>query len=392
MGRYTTKAIALALGTVALISFGAQADHTKKTTSKGPRMNQVSLPSKKTGSILLAAVGDILMHNTLQMDAASKPNGFENQFTRISAVLRHADVTFANLEVPIAENILLSGSVAKPPSSRYDDRIYTGYPRFNAHPSLAAAIKKSGVDVVLTANNHSLDRRSRGADRTIEALKAAKLPFTGTRHTQDLAAPWHTITKVNGAGLRGNIAWLGCTYDTNDIADPHGQVLFCFKQQAEVLATIKALAKRRDIQAVIFTPHWGREYRHAPTERQKKLARLAIEVGAAAVIGTHPHVLQPFENHTAKDGRKGFIAYSLGNFISGQVTLARRSSIVLFLELRRSKAGKFAVNGFSYLPVHTLHTTNGYFVQPAGTDKRSLATVNHILKILPKAGMIRPGD
>ncbi len=367
-------------------------------SGKKPQMTKIKLPPKKSGTILLAAVGDVLMHNTLQRDAAGKPEGFSSQFSRIAAALSHADVTFANLEVPIAANLINTGKEVAVPKSRYDGRVFTGYPQFNAHPSLAMALKKAGVDVVQTANNHSLDRRWRGIDRSIEALKAAKMPFTGTRHTKDLTAPWYTITRVSKGGQNYKIAWLACTYGTNEIVDHYGQVLFCFKQQKEVLATIAALAKRRDIHAVMFTPHWGREYRHAPTPRQKKLGRLALEAGATAVIGTHPHVLQPFENYTSADGRKGFIAYSLGNFISGQGSLARRSSVVLYLVLGRAKGAatgrgmskKLAVKGYSYLPTHVVRTTDGFFVQPAGTSKNSLASIAHIQKILPKEGMLMP--
>lgn len=366
----------------------AQADHSKKPTNKAKKMNQVVLPAKRSGHLLLAAVGDILMHNTLQRDAANQATGFDNQFSRISAVLKHADITFANLEVPTAANVVASGRLVKGPAGRYDNRVYTGYPNFNAHPSLVSSIKSAGIDVVQTANNHSLDRQWRGIDATIDTLRAAKLPFTGTRHTQDKTAPWYTITRANARGRSYNIAWLACTYGTNDIPDRHKQVLFCFKQQAEVLATITALSKRRDIHAIMFMPHWGREYRHAPTDRQKKLAKLALDAGATAVVGTHPHVLQPIERYKTKDGRNGFIAYSLGNFISGQPSLARRSSIVLFMDMAPAKGGRLTVKKFRFLPVHTLRTTNGYFVQPAGADKRSKATIDHILKILPEAAML----
>lgn len=43
-----------------------------------------------------------------------------------------------------------------------------------------------------------------------------------------------------------------------------------------------------------------------------------IEWGADLVIGNHPHVVEPYEYYEASDGRTGFIAYALGNFISFQ--------------------------------------------------------------------------
>jgi poly-gamma-glutamate synthesis protein (capsule biosynthesis protein) len=43
-----------------------------------------------------------------------------------------------------------------------------------------------------------------------------------------------------------------------------------------------------------------------------------LDAGALAVVGHHPHVLQPLEGYTTKDGRRGLIAYSLGNLVANQ--------------------------------------------------------------------------
>src|SRR5690606_19519399 len=96
---------------------------------------------------------------------------------------------------------------------------------------------------------------------------------------------------------------------------------------------IRTLAKRPDVHAILFTPHWGAEYQHTPDAKQKALAREVLDAGATAVIGTHPHVVQPIEKYTTQDGRETLIAYSLGNFISNQIGLPRLSSAILMLGL-----------------------------------------------------------
>lgn len=68
----------------------------------------------------------------------------------------------------------------------------------------------------------------------------------------------------------------------------------------------------------IVNVHWGEEYTHTPTERQRELAQKLADWGADIIIGTHPHVIQPVEYVTAADGRKVLVIYSLGNFISAQ--------------------------------------------------------------------------
>jgi poly-gamma-glutamate synthesis protein (capsule biosynthesis protein) len=61
-------------------------------------------------------------------------------------------------------------------------------------------------------------------------------------------------------------------------------------------------------------PHWGYEYQRQPSSSQKRMASDWLDAGADAIIGSHPHVIQPME--IDEDGR--FIAYSLGNAISNQ--------------------------------------------------------------------------
>jgi poly-gamma-glutamate synthesis protein (capsule biosynthesis protein) len=303
--------------------------------------------------LTLAAVGDVIMHDRLQKYAAGHKDGFYSMMQPVADIIQAADVSFANLEGPAAPGVTAAGRKIKEPKGRYDGKIYAGYPSFNYHPSIATDLKRAGFDVVLTANNHALDRRSAGADGTVKTLTAAGLPFTGSRAKGEKDRAWHTITPVASKAGNYNIAWLGCTYGTNDVPDPHKQVLNCFADRAQVLEEIAALRTRKDVHGVIFAPHWGTEYRHKPNKKQKALAYDALDAGALAVIGTHSHVVSPWEKYVTKDGRETFITYSLGNFVSNQEGLERRASIILLLGLMPDLTGEeliVAVAG--WVPLH----------------------------------------
>lgn len=316
----------------------------------------VFLPACEEGdSLTIAAVGDLLIHARLQRQALNDPEGFKSLWGEIGPLLKEADVTYANLEGPTAAGVDARGRDVTDPGKVFDDKVYTSYPMFNYHPSLLDDLMDSGVDIVSTANNHSLDRWALGADRTIDELKARNLPYTGTRARGDESAPWHAITENNGFRL----AWLACTYGTNGIPDRSDQVLLCYEDRQEVLDTIKELAADDTIDAVIVTPHWGTEYKATPNAREITLAHDMLEAGATAIIGSHPHVLQPWERYKTRDGRETFVIYSLGNFISGQRHLPRRSTLVLYLGLKRGLDGVVRVSGARYVPLHMTTFSSG---------------------------------
>lgn len=81
---------------------------------------------------------------------------------------------------------------------------------------------------------------------------------------------------------------------------------------------------RAQADLVFVSLHWGREYKHEPTEKQRILGQTALAAGADLVIGHHPHVIQGVEF-----GSKGVIAYSLGNFIFDQTEEETKQGLIL---------------------------------------------------------------
>ena len=75
--------------------------------------------------------------------------------------------------------------------------------------------------------------------------------------------------------------------------------------------SITALRERVDL--IFVSLHWGEEYQLQSNVEQQRIARALIDVGADAVIGHHPHVIQEVEEYNG-----GWIFYSLGNFIFDQ--------------------------------------------------------------------------
>lgn len=339
--------------------------------------------------ITIAAVGDVLLHGRLQRQAYDDELGAESLWSGVTDLLQRADVTYANFEGPSAPGTNKYGRAVSDPGKVFDGTVYSSYPQFNYHPSVIDDLLRSGVDVVSTANNHSLDRRGRGVRLTIDSLESRGMPFTGTRKSPEDDRPWYTVVPANDALL----AFVACTYGTNGIPDNDDQVLYCYRDADELEALVSDLSGQQDIDAVIVTPHWGEQYTAIPNERQFDLSHRLLDAGALAIIGNHPHVVQPWERYVTADGRETFAIYSIGNFVSGQRQLARRTTLVLYLGLYRAADGDLKVRGARYVPLHMTTRSDGVMtleaIDRAGDfgDSR-----NHVIDLMGASNLMLPHE
>jgi hypothetical protein len=314
--------------------------------------------------VTLAFGGDLLLHHELQQQAYAVEEGAAVLWTGIADLLAEPDLTYLNLEGPMGAGLDRDFLEVEDPGRKFDRVVYTAYPRFNYHASIAKDLVAAGIDIVSTANIHALDRGPLGVDRTIAALRQAKLPFVGTQEAGELARNY-TVTEVDGL----EIAWIACTQTTNQIPDDFGQVMRCGNgaviedQIRRLRATGRYHKREPKVDAVIVTPHWGKEYSHTPREADQQLAQRFIEAGAIAVIGSHPHVVQPWAKLQAEDGREGLVMYSLGNFASHQVELSRRSSLLLYVDLVETADGTLRIAGVRYVPLHVTQRGDEFFVE-----------------------------
>ena len=121
----------------------------------------LSLSAQDSLTILFA--GDAMMHQK-QLDNTRRGDFFDlgSYFANIEREVKAVDIAVVNFEVPLG---------GEP---------YSGYPAFSAPEDFALALQKAGFDFFLLANNHCLDRQTRGFVRTIQALDSLGIRHTGT--------------------------------------------------------------------------------------------------------------------------------------------------------------------------------------------------------------------
>ena len=102
--------------------------------------------------------------------------------------------------------------------------------------------------------------------------------------------------------------------------------------------------------------HWGIEYKLKQNSNQEELADFLFSNGVDIILGSHPHVLEPMEKRTItlEDGttKDGFVIYSLGNFVSGQIYPNTKSTVILNIQITKNKDGKITIDKINYTPVY----------------------------------------
>ncbi|WP_415205565.1 CapA family protein [Pseudorhodoferax sp.] len=227
------------------------------------------------------------------------------------AILAAADVRVANLECVVAST-----------GRAEADKPWT----FRAHPRSVAVLKRH-LDAVSLANNHSGDYGPRAFGQMLGLLGRAGIGVFGGGH--DLAEA-HAPLIVERKGLR--IALLG--YDEffpRSFEADTDKPGVAWSEDEQVRRDIAAARTVHRADLVIPFMHWGIEHAPLADARQRTLARLMIDAGADAVIGSHPHVTQDVETYRGKP-----IVYSLGNFVfDGFSDADNNTGWLLRLELDR---------------------------------------------------------
>lgn len=260
------------------------------------------LPRERKDTVSLFIVGDIMSHGAQTRSAFRGGSAdYSTFFRHLSSRIKGADIAIGNLEFPLA---------GKP---------YTGYPSFSGPDEYAKYLDTLGFDVLLTGNNHILDRGSEGLARTLDRLDALPIFHTGSARADTLRKP--LILKKKGVTL----SLLSFTYGTNQGPTRKNPVVYHI--QPEEMQPL--LDGSRGADFVLAFPHWGVEYRsvHSAVE-QGESARWLAAAGVDFIAGSHPHVVQDYET---VDGVPVF--YSLGNAVSNQNDLPARLELGLTLRI-----------------------------------------------------------
>ncbi|HOI29950.1 MAG TPA: CapA family protein [Melioribacteraceae bacterium] len=285
-------------------------------SDKNFKSDEKKIYADSVSTISLSFVGDIMCHSP-QIDYArigKDSFDFKPVFRYVKNLIEKADLAFGNLETVTA------GISEK----------LTGYPLFNSPDQLLDALKYAGFDFLYTVNNHSLDRGTRGVVRTIEQIEEKGMKNIGSSNSESRS---DSLIIIDMKGIK--LGLLAYTYGLNGNYLPKSKSFMI-----NLIDTVRIdsdISRLRDkgAELVIVYFHFGDEYSRKPSGFQVETVKKTFQYGADIIIGSHPHVLQRTEFLTKGNGKlkNGFVAYSLGNFISNQRWRYSDAGAILKLEI-----------------------------------------------------------
>jgi poly-gamma-glutamate synthesis protein (capsule biosynthesis protein) len=213
---------------------------------------------------------------------ASSHGDWAFPFRRVEARLRAADVAFGNLEC------VATGS----------GRATT----FSADPRTLVGLREAGFDVISLANNHTADAGLAALAEMATRLGQLGVAVTGLHYPPSGQRP--TILRAKGV----RVGFLAYSWSVGDFLPRDGQPFIARARRDDIVGDIGRA--RSEVDYLVVSLHMGTELARRSAEGQQQKARAAIDAGADLVVGHHPHVPQEVERY----GR-GFIAYSLGDFV-----------------------------------------------------------------------------
>ncbi|MGL1891016.1 MAG: CapA family protein [Spirochaetaceae bacterium] len=237
----------------------------------------------------IGAVGDMMLNRGV--DTLLRNKGINSVFTNTLPVLQSFDLLLGNLEGAVTDRGL------------QNSKSFT----FRFKQDLLPYLTEVGFDYLSIANNHIYDFGEIGFKDTLINLKEYNIPTSGAGLTIKEASDFYEVDNIR-------ILSIASFPNEKNGYDGYKQSLVT-KNRAGILfnsdISDNAIKKMcSDSTFDIVYVHGGTEWAENPSLQQKTLYKKYIDMGVDLVLGSHPHVLQKIEPY-----KKGFIAYSLGNFI-----------------------------------------------------------------------------
>lgn len=284
--------------------------------------------TKEDTEVSFAVFGDNLIHEPIYRYGLKNDEDFGFLFENVQDIISESDIAVINQETPLVEK----------PS------MYSDYPRFGTPLHVGQAIVNAGFDVVTCATNHALDKGTEGIRITRDFFDSQGIVCPGIQRETEYE-PYKILVRK---GIK--FALLNYTYSINGMKLPEENPCMVHLLTDEDQVREDIGKARQEADFVVVFVHWGTENSGEIDKFQRKWAQIFLESKADAVVGTHPHALQPCEIMKDDDGHEMLIYYSIGNYISAQAEEECTKGGIARFTVTLTKSG-YKVTEYSLVPL-----------------------------------------
>jgi len=259
-----------------------------------------------SGDFAILAVGDV----------GAKRDNLASMFAAVSPTLRSAPVVFGQLETVVSDR----GAIV--PNAKLAMR---------APPALATALAETGFTMMSFAGNHCLDWGFDAFGDTLAHMASTGVAIAGagTNRARAYAPVYQQVGETRIALIAASSILpdgYAATADSPGCAPLRAHTVYeriehdqpgtpartrSFPDRTDLASLLAAITgAKAQAQIVLVSLHWGiHMVRGTLADYQIEVAHAAIDAGADAILGHHPHLMKGVGFHRGKP-----IFYSLGNF------------------------------------------------------------------------------
>lgn len=355
-------------------------------TDAAESAEQASIDSAGS-EVTLMFTGDLMCQPSQQANAFNgKTYNFKPTFKYVKNIFDTADFVVGNLETLISKSLPLTKDINRLQSK----------PFLNGPEAYLDALQYAGFDAFIMANNHCCDGGELGITETLDALDARGIPHTGL--FRDSSEKRYFILEQNG--IKVGILSYATYFNKKEKLLPADkrEDMINRTTQAKITADVEAL-REEGADYIVAYNHCGTEYSQRPASRQESYGVMFASAGVDYIIGSHPHVLQPFDLIRYNNLKVPYI-YSMGNFASSMIDPKTKETIILSITLKKTETGEVVLAEQEYYPCYILDEYEGNsfvlmpederyndgFFEKASSDlvKQIKKNFKHIRKIVGK--------
>ena len=343
--------IALAVAAVVIVaalivgaSAGSRPESTVET-SEAPQTIATEPPGDKT-VIHFVATGDLNVTDKIVQSGGTELD-YTDMLADVMPLLAEADLTTVNFE----------GNFVGAPY---------GTDSTSAPSQLLNTLAQAGVDMLQLANSCSINNGITGLSTTLSTVRAAGIEPLGAYATEAdfVASGGYTMWKVHGVC----VAVVAFTKGMDNLALPAGSercINLLYEDYSskykdvntEGITDILDRVNKEKPDLTIALLHWGSEYNDTRSTSQDKIRDLLLDNGVDAIVGTHPHYVQPIEYDKSAGT---LVAYSLGDFLSDGERMGTEYSIILDIEITKDNiTDETSITGYSITPTYSYQDDDG---------------------------------